>query len=33
MTKLLHRLNVYNYWPYVKILMTKLLNKLNVYNY
>jgi hypothetical protein len=33
MTNLLHRLNVYNYGPCVKISMTKLLHKLNVYNY
>jgi hypothetical protein len=25
-TKLLHRLNIYNYRPYVKILVTKILN-------
>jgi hypothetical protein len=30
MTKLLHRLNVYNYGSYVKMFMTKLLHKLNV---
>jgi hypothetical protein len=33
MTKLLHRLNIYNYWSYVKMIMIKLLHRLNVYNY
>jgi hypothetical protein len=31
--KLLYRLNVYNYGPYVKMLMNKLLHRLNIYNY
>jgi hypothetical protein len=29
----LQRLNVYNYWPYVKMLKANLLQRLNVYNY
>jgi hypothetical protein len=33
MTKLLHRVNDYNYWPYIKMLMIKLLHRLNIYNY
>jgi hypothetical protein len=32
MTKLLLRLNVYNYGPYVKMQMAKLLLRLNIYN-
>jgi hypothetical protein len=31
-TKLLRRLNIYNYGPYVKMFINKLLHRLNDYN-